>query len=353
MEMTSRERIGRMYEHKEADRVPLFESPWGATTARWRAEGMGEANYVEFFGLDRIRGIGADNSPRLPVTTVEETDEYKITTNAWGATVKNWKNQASTPEMIDVTVKTPDDWREVKKRMTPAEDRVDWEGLRVNYPLWRKEGAWIRTGGWFGFDITHARMVGTERLLIQLVEDPEWIVDIWKTQIELQLGLYDQIWEAGYRFDEMYWPDDMGYKGKQFFSLRMYRELLKPIHQRAIDWAHAKGIKAYLHSCGDIRPFIPDLVAMGLDGLNPLEAKAGVDTLAVKREFGDKLFLHGGFNALLWADVDKMEAAVRSDLPILKQNGGYMFATDHSTPSNVSLEQFRRIVSVVKEVGRY
>src|SRR3989304_6327437 len=103
----------------------------------------------------------------------------------------------------------------------------------------------------------------------------------------------------------------MGYKQNQFFSLKMYRELLKPFHQKAIDWAHARGIPAYLHSCGDIRPFIPELVAMGLDGLNPLEVKAGVDPLAVKREFGDRLLLHGGFHALLWNDGGGMQAAGR------------------------------------------
>jgi uroporphyrinogen decarboxylase len=163
----------------------------------------------------------------------------------------------------------------------------------------------------------------------------------------------DRVWDAGYQFDELRWYDDMGYKQNQFFSLKMYRELLKPFHQKAVDWAHAKGIRAYLHSCGDIRPFIPELVEMGLDGLNPLEVKAGVDPLAVKREFGDRLLLHGGFNALLWNDVEEMEAAVRGDLPVLMEGGGYIFATDHSTPSNVSLQDFRRIVQVVKEVGRY
>jgi uroporphyrinogen decarboxylase len=196
-------------------------------------------------------------------------------------------------------------------------------------------------------------MVGTERVLFALVEHPEWMQDMWQTQLDLNLALFDRIWDAGYRFDALRWPDDMGYKYSQFFSLDMYRELLKPIHRQAIDWAHAKGIKAYLHSCGDIHPFIPDLADMGLDGLNPLEVKAGLDPLAVKREFGDRLLLHGGFNALDWYDVDKLEASVRKNIPVLMENGGYIFSTDHSTPSNVSLEDFRRIVKLVKEVGRY
>ena len=84
-----------------------------------------------------------------------------------------------------------------------------------------------------------------------------------------------------------------------------------------------------------------------------LEVKAGVDPLAVKREFGDRLVLYGGFNALLWDNVEEMEAAVRRNLPVLMEGGGYVFATDHSTPSSVNLQDFRRIVHVVKDVGRY
>ena len=351
--MTSRERIRRMYDHKEADRVPLYETPWGATTQRWRDEGMGDAHFADFFGLDVIGSVRGNNSPQYPATIIEEAEDYIIRTTEWGATLKTWKHQAGVPQVIDNKAKTADDWREMKKRMTPSDDRIPWDTIKDNWPVWRERGAWVHGAGWFGFDVTHARVVGTERTLIALATDPEWIADIWRTQLDVDLALLDRIWDAGYEFDEVRWPDDMGYKYNQFFSLKMYRDFLKPIHRRAIDWAHAKGIPACLHSCGDIRPFIPDLVDMGLDGLNPLEVKAGVDPLAVKRDFGGRLFLHGGFNALLWLDVDKMEATVRENLPILMKDGGYMFATDHSTPSEVSLEQFKRIVAVVKEVGRY
>lgn len=351
--MSSRERIGRMFEHKTADRVPIFERTWNSTIERWQREGLGDADYLDYFGIDRISQFMVDNSPRFPETTVEDTDEYRVYTTAWGATMKNWKHIESVPALLDVTIKTPADWPQAKARMTPSDDRIPWAYLQANWPLWQKRGDWIQASGWFGFDITHTHVVGTERVLIAIIEDPEWLVDMWRTEMELNLALFDRVWDAGYHFDMLRWPDDMGYKFNQFFSPRVYKDMLKPLHQRAIDWAHAKGIKAYLHSCGDVRPFVPHLVDMGLDGLNPLEVKAGVDPLAIKREFGDRLLMHGGFDALLWGDVDRMEATVREWLPRLMAGGGYIFSTDHSTPSNVSLSQFGRIVQVVKDVGRY
>jgi uroporphyrinogen decarboxylase len=167
------------------------------------------------------------------------------------------------------------------------------------------------------------------------------------------IALMDMVWDAGYTFDCINWPDDMGYKFHQFFSVATYREVLKPLQQRAIAWAHAKGIKAHLHSCGDVNPFVPELIDIGLDALNPLEVKAGMDPLHLKQVFGDKLVLHGGINALLYEDIDALEAEMRRIIPTLKTNGGYILSSDHSIPSSMSFDHFRRFVELGKELGSY
>ncbi len=352
--MTTHERMTRMFEHREADCVPVTDSPWGATVERWHREGMPAGMTADdFFGLDKFAGIGTDNSPRYPVTVVEETDEFKIRTTAWGQTIKNWKTHGGVPEFLECRIATPDAWREAKARMTPDRDRIDWKHLAANYPRWRQEGRWIRAGFWFGFDITHSWITGTETLLIAMVTDPEWVMDMFKHQLDLDIALAEMVWDAGYTFDSIRWPDDMGYKLNQFFSLDTYRQMLKPFHQRAIEWAHAKGIKTELHSCGDIRPFVPELVGIGLDSLNPLEVKAGMDPLALKAEYGGRLVLHGGLNALLYREPEQLWAEMRRLIPVLKQNGGCVISSDHSVPDSVSLEQFREFVRLARELGAY
>jgi len=353
-EMTSRERFSRMFEHRQADRVPIIDSPWGSTIERWHGEGMPrDVSFADYFGLDATAGIGVDNSPRYEARTLEETAEYRIYTTGWGATQKDWKHAASTPEFLDFTVTDPDAWRRAKKRMTPTRDRVDWDHLKAHYPQWRQEGRWIEAGFWFGFDVTHAWMVGTERLLMALVTDPEWCTDIFAHMLELDIALFEMILAEGYLFDAIRWPDDMGYKHNQFFSLDMYRQLVKPAHRRAIEWAHSKGLKAILHSCGDVNPFVPEFVEMGLDGLNPLEVKAGMDPVGIKEAFGRRLVLHGGINAVLWDEPEAIEAEMRRVVPALKESGGYIFSSDHSVPSSVSLADFRRIIDLAKALGSY
>jgi len=267
--------------------------------------------------------------------------------------LRNWKHAASVPEFLDFTIKDPDSWRKAKERMIPTSDRIPWEHLKTSYRKWREEGAWIQAGLWFGFDVTHSWVVGTERLLMALVEEPEWCVDMFNHFLDMGIALLDKVWEAGYEFDAVHWPDDMGYKHNQFFSVATYRELLKPVQKRSVDWAHAKGAKVHLHSCGDVNPFVPEFVEIGIDALNPLEVKAGMDPVALKRRYGDRLVLHGGLNALLYGDLEALEAEMRRVVPILKESGGYIFSSDHSVPSSVSLESFRRIVGLAKELGRY
>ncbi|MBR6009577.1 MAG: hypothetical protein IK056_10875 [Clostridia bacterium] len=351
--MTTRERFARMYQHREADRVPYMDYPWAETLERWLSEGLPTRDYVGYFDLDRTASIGVDNSPRLPSRIIEENDEFVISTTPWGATRRNFKHHTTTPESLGFQVTTPDEWRKIKDRITPARDRIPWERLRKNYKQWREEGYWISGGLWFGFDITHSGMVGTENMLFAMKDEPEWVMDMFETELDCDLKLMDMVWEAGYTFDELSWPDDMGYKGTQFFSLSTYRELLKPFHQRAIDWGHAHGCYVRLHSCGNIMPLVPELVSMGLDGLNPMEVKAGMQPEKLKREYGDKLLFHGGTNAAVWHKPEIILPQIRELIPVMKENGGYVFASDHSIPSQVSLKDFTEIIRTYKEVGTY
>ena len=353
--LTSRERFSRMYRHEDADRVPIWDGPWWTTVARWHKEGMPEnTGWIDYFGLDHIFTFGSDNSPRYGHKIVEDTEDYVIYTTQWGTTQREWKKQSSTPEFLDFKITDRESWQDAKARMTPSRDRVNWDHLKNNYKKAREEkGAWVAGGLWFGFDITHSWFIGTERVLMAMVEDPEWCLDMFGRELEVSLAALDMIWDEGYHFDEVNWPDDMGYKNNLFFSVNKYVELLKPLHQKVIDWAHRKGVYVRLHSCGDITPLVPHFYEIGLDALCPLEVKAGVNPIDLKKKYGGKMTFNGGINAVLWDDKDAITEEIKRVLPIMKENGGYIFSSDHSIPSAVSLENFRHILAVVKEVGSY
>ena len=352
-ELTTHERLERIYQHKEPDRVPMIDVPWGTTIRRWQQEGMpADTNFIDHFGLDKICKFDVDNSPRFPVQILSEDDKFVTRTNEWGATIKEQRGVTSSIEFLDYSITDWDQWKKAKERMTITDDRIPWKFLEENYATWKKDGWWIRGRMNFGFQQT-SLCTGLTDCLIAMVEDPEFITEQMNTQLDIAIALLDKAWDTGYTFDELSWDDDMGYKFTQFFSLDMYRELVKPIHKRAIDWAHAHGAVTHMHTCGDVRPFIPEFIDLGLDAFNALEVKAGMDPVQLKNQFGNDIVLRGGFDPQFWTDHEYTAKNIEEVLPVMKQGGGYIFSSDHSIPDTVSLADYQHVLEQVRKFGKY
>ena len=184
--LTERERMLRTYKRMEIDRIMMLDSPWAGTLRRWKNEGLPENTaWQDYFGFDRIVRVCPDNSPRFERRVIEENERYRIVTTAWGGTVKAFKELDSTPETLNFYYSDPKKWEEAKKAMyTYHENRIPWKYLEENYPKWKAEGRFLQLVVWFGFDVAHSRLTGTENMLIAMYDDPEWVEDIFDTIIE-------------------------------------------------------------------------------------------------------------------------------------------------------------------------
>ena len=355
MELTERERMLRTFRRQEIERIPMFDTAWGGTVRRWRNEGMPEnARWEQYFGFDKVVRVCPNNSPMFEKKVLETTDRYRIETTAWGETRKVFNVLDSTPEVLEFYYDSSDKWGEAKKAMLAYDDsRIPWKMLEENYPKWKAEGRFLQLVVWFGFDVAHSHMIGTENLLVAMYEEPEWVKDVFDTYLKSSLDLCQRILDAGYEFDGIFWYDDMGYKGTPFFSSEMYRDLLKPYHKKVVDWAHERGLVTELHSCGFIEPLLPDIVETGVEMLNPLEIKAGMDPFKLKTLYGDKLAFHGGINAQLWDNIELVKEEMKRIIPTMKEGGGYVFASDHSIPNSVSFDNMKEIARLAHELGRY
>jgi uroporphyrinogen decarboxylase len=108
-----------------------------------------------------------------------------------------------------------------------------------------------------------------------------------------------------------------------------------------------------MHSCGNILPLLPDLIEAGLDGLNPLETKAGMDLVQIKRQYGERLVLQGGIDVRKMLDGAQIEEEIRTKFAVAKPGGGYVYHSDHSVPDNVSFADYCRVIALVKHYGKY
>lgn len=163
------------------------------------------------------------------------------------------------------------------------------------------------------------------------------------------VGDYIQIIQMG---------DDLGTQHGPQISPQLYREMIKPRHQRVYGTVKEKSdLYIFLHSCGAIFDFIPDLIEAGVDILNPVQTSArGMDPVALKREFGQVLTFWGGGSdtqqVLPRGAPEEVGEDVQERLRILTPGGGYVFAQVHNVQPDVPPENLVAMFQVVQEFGR-
>jgi len=353
--MTPRERFLAALSHKEADRIPICDTPWATTIERWHREGLPEdKSPAEYFGYERTGGGGADLSFQFPPQTLQETDDYKIVRDGWGATTRVFKGRESVPELIDYTVTDRKKWEELKPRYTWNESRVNWEaGLAANRAA-RATGLFVQFSAGFGFDRVQ-RMVGMTRVLTAIAEDPEWVKEMFDATADLIIAAVEEMTARGFEFDGAFIWNDQAYRNGPFFSPAAWKELEFPAQKRLCDFFHSKGMPVILHTDGDVRPLIPMFIEAGFDCLQPLEVKAGMDLVELKKKYGDRLAFMGGIDARAMADPDPavIKREIGTKIPFAKKGGGYIYHSDHSVPDDVSFEQYERVMELVLRYGRF
>jgi len=378
--MTSRERVLMALQHEEGDRIPMTDSPWVAAIERWHDEGLPrEVNPAEYFDYEMV-GFGADTSPQFPIEIVEEDEGDIVRTTNYGGLRRDHKDYSSTPEIIDYPCKTREDWERIKERLTPDRKRVDWEGgwlagtaedqrgddsmletgrtdRRLGLPGWQQaydQGRFIFYAAPFGYDKIQS-YVASEQLLMTIATDPDWVRDMYETDATLIIQMYEIMKQGGFQFDGAFILCDLGYRNAVLFSPQHYDEQLRPTFQRLVDYFHSEGLPVILHSCGCVKALITRFIEDGLDCLQPLEVKAGMDLIELKENFGDNIAFMGGIDVRAMANPDPsvIEDEIRTKIPVAKQGGGYIYHSDHSLPNNISFEQYRRVLALVREYGAY
>jgi uroporphyrinogen decarboxylase len=118
------------------------------------------------------------------------------------------------------------------------------------------------------------------------------------------------------------------------------------------------GIKTFMHSCGSIRPIIPDLIDAGLDILNPVQFTAtDMELTGLKRDFGkDLVFWGGGIDTqstLCKGTPQEVSDEVKRILDIMAPGGGFVFAPVHNIQDDVSAANFWAMWDTVMEYGKY
>jgi uroporphyrinogen-III decarboxylase len=172
----------------------------------------------------------------------------------------------------------------------------------------------------------------------------DFMLNITRAQIKAADGLLDGM---------VIWGD-VAYTYDLLFSPEFWREHFKPGIKAMVDVCHQAGLPVIYHGCGNVSRIFEDFIELGVDAYNPLEAKAGLDVVDLRKQYGHRMGFCGNMNVMEWADCsrDELESIVLRKLNAAR-GGGFIFQSDHSVPGTVSGANYDYVVKLVRERGVY
>jgi uroporphyrinogen decarboxylase len=195
-----------------------------------------------------------------------------------------------------------------------------------------------------------------DNFLALLAAEPARAHDLLERLTRLHLAnLEKYLGLVGPYIDIVLFGDDLGMQTGPQISPRMYREFFKPRH--GLMWQRAKqlaDVKVMLHSCGDIRLLLPDLIDAGLDAVNPVQISCkGMDAAELKREFGRDITFWGGACDTQWllahGTPEAIAEHVRGQVEVLRPGGGFVFQQVHNILADVPPQNIVAMLDAVRQ----
>ncbi|MBM4031857.1 MAG: hypothetical protein FJ291_08745 [Planctomycetes bacterium] len=362
MALDSRQRVALALAHREPDRVPIDYWATPEITARLlRHFGLSSEEQllqhfdVDFRYIDGPRYIGPPSDPgrnedhwgvprvRVHVGSGDRATSY------WEVVQFPLQRAASVEEVLAYPKwPSPDafDYGVVRDQAAAARRTgkvVVFMGDRLNRCAQLKPAMYLR---------------GVEQILLDFALNPDIAEAIIGRVAAFYLEYTRRTLEAaGGAIDVFMMGDDFGTQTGPLLSPDMWRSFLRPGFKAFIDLAKRHGCTVAHHSCGAIRPLIPDLIECGLDILNPIQPEASdMDPRELKRAFGDRLCFHGGVSiqrALPFGTPDDVRREVAERFDALAPGGGFIACTAHNLQADVSLANTLALFDAYRTLGRY
>ncbi len=365
------ERMNRSLRHEEPDRIPISDFFWGSFIERWRDEMdlPGDADPYYHYDLDWMVTTPNMDPRMMSFETIKEDEIEVIVKTGFGATIRK-KFDFPMPEFLNWEVDTIEKLEgfEFEDANSPAryfeggDNQIAGvgDGFQRNSPAWLETVKKLRPdfpvyGSMIECSECLTRLVGQENYLLWTAMYPDrfgeainrigqFYLDCLKAEIKAADGLLDGM---------VIWGD-VAYSRNMFFDPEYWRMYFKPWVKAMTEYCHQHGLPVIYHGCGNVEFILGDFIEFGLDAYNPLEAKASLDVIDLRREYGHDLGYCGNSNIQVWetGDRDLIRREVLRKLNAAK-GGGYIFQSDHSVSSDVSGKTYDYIVKLVREYGDY
>jgi len=365
------DRMNKTLHHKEADRVPVSDFYWGSFLERWRKDlGLPAGTDIyKYYDLDWLVTTPNMDPHIKQFEMLRETDEEVVVRTGFEAVIRK-KFADPMPAFLKFETDTVDKMRDFefddpwddRRYFGPGDNQIGGvgDGFARNLEPWVDTvKSWYPDIPVYGSVCEGHEMlwrtIGSENVMLWIGLHPDDVGRFVERINEFALGLtLAQISAAAGLLDGMVIWGDVAYKKDVFFSPAYWRKYFKPGVRAIVDACHEHGLPVIYHGCGNVKRIFEDFIETGIDAYNPLEAKAGLDVVDLRREYGHRIAFCGNMNVMEWAECsqEELKAIVMRKLNAAK-GGGWIFQSDHSVPSNVSGQNYDYVVNLVREHGRY
>jgi len=365
------DRMNKTLRHEEADRVPVSDFFWGSFLERWRKDlGLAAGTDIyKYYDLDWIVTVPNMDPHIKPFEILEETGEHVIVRTGFEAVIKKQfadpmpaflKFETDSLEKM-AALRFDDPW-DGRRYFSPGDNQIAGvgDGFARNSPAWLETVKSLYPDFPVYGSVCEGqemlwRIIGSENVMLWIGLHPDEVGRFVERIGDFVLGLAKaQIKAAAGLLDGMVIWGDVAYRKDLFFSPDYWRKYFKPIVKAIVDECHSHHLPVIYHGCGNVRRIFADFIEAGVDAYNPLEAKAGMDVVDLRRQHGHKIGFCGNMDVITWAlgTKDEIKRMVLTKLNAAK-GGGYIVQSDHSVPSNVSGGNYDYLVHLVREHGRY
>jgi len=283
MEMNSRERVIAAINREPVDRVPTDIWATPEVWAKLRDHFGEEADILAELRIDGMAVVSPDYiGPALPKLADGESVDF------WGIRRKRVPHEGGAyNELSFYPLAEAETIADLDAYRWPTTDWFDYPALRDKAESVGRTRA-VQCGYMAPF-FYHNMLRGLEQSLVDPLEDPEITHAIVNRISDFFFDHHRCMFEAcDGLIDIAQVTDDLGSQSGPLISLGLYQEFYAPHHKRFIDLCHEFGIKVFHHDDGSIRQFLPTLVELGIDILNPVQWTCPqMDMKELKSEFGD------------------------------------------------------------------
>jgi len=260
-------------------------------------------------------------------------------------------------DMISNPLASMEDIEEIKKYIWPDPNvLMTVKGCRERAQKLKKDNKYAIVGDIVDsgiFEPSHY-LRGFENFLMDLIADKEIACYIMEKMLEFQCARQDlYLKEVGEYLDIVFVGDDLASSQSTLISPEIYRDLIKPFQKRYFDFIKSRTkAKLMYHSCGNITPFIDDLIEIGVDILNPIQVNANdMDTKILKSRFGDHLCFCGAIDTNQVLNKGTQEEVREEVYRRINDLGpeGYILCAVHDIQADVPPENVVAMYRAAKE----